>query len=120
MGWSKCPNGFNVCCANRIYSGIMVCAEHMSINTINNSVATYAAFCRHYGRHDTRAVGFHDWNEEVIQGMVNDLTGPWQGLRSALLSRHMHVSNSIESSTDGAIEYLGKTPSITDEIDADS
>ncbi|KAK4170796.1 hypothetical protein QBC36DRAFT_341274 [Triangularia setosa] len=41
---------------------------------------TYAAFCRNYGRHATKATGWvHlDWNEEAMSDMIKDLEEPWE------------------------------------------
>lgn len=101
---------------NNVYSGIMVRSEPIFSYTANHSTATYAAFCRHYGRYDSRAIGFHDWNEEVIEAMADDLTGPWQGLRNTLLQRQGHVTGSIRVSTSTGIEFLGKPLRLLDKL----
>ncbi|KAE8380157.1 hypothetical protein BDV26DRAFT_258086 [Aspergillus bertholletiae] len=39
---------------------------------------TYAAFCRKYGTHSTLAApGYHCWNDELLEGMRNDMEGRW-------------------------------------------
>lgn len=73
-----------------------------------NYTATYSAFCRQYGYHSTGAVGLHNWNEEAIEGMVQDLSGPWQGLCSVLVRRNERTVLLIEDLMDWAIQYLGK------------
>jgi hypothetical protein len=70
--------------------------------------ATYSAFCQKYGDHSTNAVGPHNWNEEVIERMVRDLSAPWQGLRSILRSRNDRTVLLIDDLMDWAIQYLGK------------
>ncbi|KAF4505804.1 hypothetical protein G6O67_007717 [Ophiocordyceps sinensis] len=42
--------------------------------------STYVAFCRNYGIHHTNKVGYHNWNEEAIKGMVRDIHEPWKEL----------------------------------------
>ncbi|KAF5862014.1 hypothetical protein ETB97_012252 [Aspergillus alliaceus] len=40
--------------------------------------STYAAFCRNYGTHSTRAArGYHCWNDELLKGMQTDLEERW-------------------------------------------
>lgn len=67
---------------------------------------TYAAFCRHYGHHATAMVGRLNWNEKAIEGMIRDLTSPWQRLRTTLHNRHRSITRSIEDLMDLAIQYL--------------
>lgn len=43
-----------------------------------------------------------------MEGMADDLTGPWQSLGDALLQRQGHVTGSITVATDGGVEFLGK------------
>ncbi|KAJ3573527.1 hypothetical protein NPX13_g4668 [Xylaria arbuscula] len=45
---------------------------------------TYTAFCCNYGNHSTRAVGYHNWNEEIISEMVVSLSPLWGQLESSL------------------------------------
>ena len=75
----------------------------------NLTAASYAAFCRNYGDHNTPAVGSHNWNEEAIERMIGDLAAPWQSLRSTLKNRHESTVLSIEDLMDWAIQYLGKS-----------
>jgi hypothetical protein len=73
----------------------------------NCSAATYAAFCRNYGNYNTVKVGSHNWNEEVIERMINDLAVPWQSLLSTLQERHERIVLLIEDLMDWAVRYLG-------------
>lgn len=41
--------------------------------------------------------------------MVNDLSEPWKNLEESLDSQQVSVVQSMEASTDAAIEYLGES-----------
>ncbi|KAH7243016.1 hypothetical protein B0J15DRAFT_92977 [Fusarium solani] len=65
---------------------------------------TYSAFCRQYGDYCTPAVGAHNWNEEIIEGMVQDLENPWQELCNSLQQRQASLIQSVETMLDAASE----------------
>jgi hypothetical protein len=75
------------------------------VNT-NRSAATYSAFCRSYGNGYTKKAGAHNWNEEAIDKMVQDLAVPWENFCSTLQDRHESTSSSIEDLIDWAIDYI--------------
>ncbi|RMJ15686.1 hypothetical protein CDV36_004625 [Fusarium kuroshium] len=65
---------------------------------------SYSAFCRQYGDYSTRAVGPHNWNEEMMEGMVQDLEDPWQDFRSILQQRQTNLVQQVETILDSASE----------------
>ncbi|KAK6227425.1 hypothetical protein QIS74_00980 [Colletotrichum tabaci] len=68
---------------------------------------TYSAFCRNYGSHCTKAAGgWHDWNEEIIAGMVTDLVIPWQRLCSLFDAGIEQAIDSVDESMEWALEFL--------------
>lgn len=75
----------------------------------NRSAASYAAFCRKYGDHETPAVGSHNWNEEAMESMISDLETPWQNLLSTLQNRHRRTALLIENLIGWAVQYLSKS-----------
>ncbi|KAM0427908.1 hypothetical protein ACHAPT_007367 [Fusarium lateritium] len=66
--------------------------------------ASYSAFCRQYGDYCTPAVGPHNWNEEAIDGMVQDLEDPWQDLCSSLQDRQTSLVQRVDDMLDTAAE----------------
>lgn len=72
-------------------------------------IASYAAFCRNYGDHTTAKMGYRNWNEEAMESMVSDLEDPWEGFLLQLQDwQESFVSETIEVSTDWAIQYSGE------------
>ncbi|KIW96149.1 uncharacterized protein Z519_03216 [Cladophialophora bantiana CBS 173.52] len=60
--------------------------------------ATYIAFCRKYGNHETEATIIRRcWNEEAMQAMVTDMKAPWQKFRQDILRLQDGVSEAIEN-----------------------
>ncbi|RSL47210.1 hypothetical protein CEP54_013522 [Fusarium duplospermum] len=68
--------------------------------------STYSAFCRQYGAHCTDAAGWHNWNEEIIEGMVQDLKDPWQDLCNSLQERQTNLIQGVETMLDATSERL--------------
>ena len=69
-------------------------------------IATYSAFCRQYGHYKTDAVGAHNWNEEIIQAMVDELAEPWDGLRISSINERDAICSIVDAQVDDKIEYL--------------
>lgn len=69
---------------------------------------SYSAFCRNYGNHSTRTVGYRNWNKEALSDMVEDLETPWQTLELSLQERQTQVVEFVETTTDTAIEKFGE------------
>ncbi|RSM10793.1 hypothetical protein CEP52_003372 [Fusarium oligoseptatum] len=65
---------------------------------------SYSAFCRQYGDYSTGAVGPHNWNEEMMEGMVQDLEDPWQEFRNILQQRQTNLVQQVETILDAASE----------------
>ncbi|KAJ3532728.1 hypothetical protein NM208_g8311 [Fusarium decemcellulare] len=70
------------------------------------AAASYSAFCRNFGDHSTPTIGTRNWNEEAIQGMVEDLETPWDDLCESLEQHQVDISDHIEAITGDAIELL--------------
>ncbi|KAJ4184843.1 hypothetical protein NW755_008756 [Fusarium falciforme] len=70
--------------------------------------STYSAFCRNYGAHCTDAAGWHNWNEEIIEGMVQDVKDPWQDLCSSLQQRQTSLVQGVDTMLDAASERFGR------------
>ncbi|CAM1503171.1 Fc.00g079470.m01.CDS01 [Cosmosporella sp. VM-42] len=68
--------------------------------------SSYAAFCRNFGDYCTPVAGEHNWNEEAISEMAEDLEDPWQELCSSLQQRQVDLTNFAETVTNNAIERL--------------
>ncbi|RSM00468.1 hypothetical protein CDV31_011793 [Fusarium ambrosium] len=62
--------------------------------------STYSAFCRNYGAHCTDAAGWHNWNEEIIEGMVQGLKDPWKDLCNSLQQRQTNLIQGVETILD--------------------
>ncbi|KAI0509571.1 hypothetical protein F5B22DRAFT_657953 [Xylaria bambusicola] len=62
-------------------NGWSVTAKHASNDWTGWHHASYAAFCRNFGTHHTAKVGSRNWNEEIIEQMVVDLSAPWEQLQ---------------------------------------
>ncbi|KAI3320818.1 hypothetical protein HD806DRAFT_505075 [Xylariaceae sp. AK1471] len=70
------------------------------------SQATYAAFCRNYGTHCTAAVGSRSWNEEMIEGMTNDLSPSWEKVRISLDHQAEDTVDLIDDLFGWAVQFL--------------
>ncbi|KAL2694823.1 hypothetical protein Neosp_001410 [[Neocosmospora] mangrovei] len=66
--------------------------------------STYSAFCRNYGAHCTAAAGWHNWNEEIIEGMVQDVKEPWRDLCNSLQQRQTSLVQGVDTMLDAASE----------------
>ncbi|KAF2496947.1 hypothetical protein BU16DRAFT_616988 [Lophium mytilinum] len=42
--------------------------------------ASFAAFCRNYGDYQTPAAGYHNWNDDIVSTMRDDLEPDWDDL----------------------------------------
>ena len=71
-------------------------------------LATYSAFCRKFGHHSTPAEGERNWNEEAMSSMVNDLTGPIDGLIAFTASKETQVVDSFLKTTRTAEDKLSE------------
>ncbi|KAK7422488.1 hypothetical protein QQZ08_009478 [Neonectria magnoliae] len=68
--------------------------------------SSYAAFCRRYGDYCTPAAGKHNWNEEAIEKMVQDLKIPWEALCSCVENREVKAGELLEDLTDWSTQLL--------------
>ncbi|KAJ4171103.1 hypothetical protein NW754_007247 [Fusarium falciforme] len=68
--------------------------------------ASYAAFCRQYGDYCTPAVGPHNWNEEIMEGMIEDLEDPWQQLCNSIQQRQTNLVERVDTLLDMASEQF--------------
>lgn len=75
----------------------------------DSSTASYAAFCRRYGDYCTPAAGKHNWNEEAINQMVQDLKRPWEALCSCIEDREVEAEVLLENLTDWSIQLFGES-----------
>ncbi|EEU37779.1 uncharacterized protein NECHADRAFT_102212 [Fusarium vanettenii 77-13-4] len=73
---------------------------------IANFLVSYAAFCRQYGDYCTPAVGPHNWNEEIMEGMVEDLEDPWQELCNSIQQRQTNLVERVDTLLDTASEQF--------------
>ncbi|KJZ74358.1 hypothetical protein HIM_06168 [Hirsutella minnesotensis 3608] len=71
---------------------------------------TYSAFCRQYGIHCTKIAGRHNWNEEIIAGMVQDVNTPWNVVRTTVRSQHGAIIGLIEHFLGRAMSHLERQP----------
>ncbi|KAI3335499.1 hypothetical protein F4824DRAFT_158970 [Ustulina deusta] len=69
--------------------------------------SSYGAFCRNYGTHCTGKIGPRNWNEEMIEEMVNDLSPLWEQLQVSLDQRGEDITEFIDNAFDEADEFLG-------------
>ncbi|KAI1348075.1 hypothetical protein F5Y01DRAFT_228690 [Xylaria sp. FL0043] len=68
--------------------------------------ASYAAFCRNYGTHCTRTIGWRNWNEEMLEQMTNDLNPPWEQLQISLDRQGEEIVDFINDIFEEAEEFL--------------
>ncbi|KAI0540336.1 hypothetical protein GGR58DRAFT_460959 [Xylaria digitata] len=68
--------------------------------------SSYAAFCRSYGTHCTAAIGRRSWNEEMIEKMADDLSLPWEQLRTTLDQQGEDITEFIDDVFEEADEFL--------------
>ncbi|KAI1275476.1 hypothetical protein F5Y07DRAFT_389933 [Xylaria sp. FL0933] len=71
-----------------------------------NDVTSYAAFCRNYGTHCTRTIGWRNWNEEMLEQMTNDLNPPWEQLQISLDRQGEEIVDFINVIFEEAEEFL--------------
>ncbi|KAL6357126.1 hypothetical protein LRP88_10744 [Fusarium phalaenopsidis] len=101
--WSESAKG-----AGRVWEGWHHGELPQSVScSITNSLASYAAFCRQYGDYCTPAVGPHNWNEEIMEGMIEDLEDPWQVLCNSIQQRQTNLVESVDTLLDTASEQFG-------------
>lgn len=80
----------------------------MNVSTDCSSLASFSAFCRNYGDHNTPKARRHNWNEEAMKAMVQDMTDPWHNFQVVLNEeRGSEIVTSIQAVMDWAVEYLG-------------
>ena len=109
--WSKyiCHlNSTKTTKANLIVARLEYVTYHCSQLWFANEVKdTYAAFCRRYGNISSGAAGEHYcWNEEIVQGMTEDLSRPWERLRNAINEFFRKRNSAVGRSFDEAIGPL--------------
>ncbi|KAK8096503.1 hypothetical protein PG999_012447 [Apiospora kogelbergensis] len=68
--------------------------------------STYSAFCRNYGDYCTPKVGSHDWNQEAIEAMVEELTPLWSQLCRSLEQSHGQLISQVQELMAWATQYL--------------
>ncbi|KAI1821480.1 hypothetical protein F4861DRAFT_541892 [Xylaria intraflava] len=78
--------------------------------------ATYHAFCGNYGTHSTAAVGYHNWNEELIEGMARDLGPVWEDLSSSIHTKGEDTLDIVDDLFERAIRHLVEELTDTDLI----
>lgn len=69
--------------------------------------ATYAAFCRNFGTHSTKVVGYRNWNEEALKAMSEDLEEPWDNLQNGLRTEMQKMEESVNAVFKSTMECLG-------------
>ncbi|KAK3937803.1 nuclear GTPase SLIP-GC [Diplogelasinospora grovesii] len=62
----------------------------------------YSAFCANNGIHQTPKAGYHNWNEEAMSTMVQDLSEPWDEFRSTLVNHLIDTFTSVDKLFDWA------------------
>ncbi|KIY02880.1 uncharacterized protein Z520_01345 [Fonsecaea multimorphosa CBS 102226] len=91
-----------------IFSGEHSPCDH--VQTFKFLSGTYAAFCRKYGDHSTKAtVRPRCWNQEAIQAMVDQLATPWRTFRQNLQASQDNLLNTIDDCFDCAIALSDST-----------
>ena len=94
------------------HSGITVSSyfslEAREVMALTVLIASYSAFCRQDGKHTTRAVGFRDWNAEVIASMIEDLDGPWGDLMAIRQQLEGELLAAVEDTIESSIRRLGE------------
>lgn len=53
-------------------------------------------------------VGYHNWNEEAIEAMVENLSGPWEAFTEVLRGRSGMVAAFINEALAEAVESRGE------------
>ncbi|KAK5663817.1 hypothetical protein OQA88_20 [Cercophora sp. LCS_1] len=71
---------------------------------------TYSAFCRAYGIHTTAKAGYHNWNEEAIETMAQELSDPWSTFEEVLSDTFEVATTFINEGLDSAAGHLGDMP----------
>jgi hypothetical protein len=71
---------------------------------------TYIAFCSHHGIHSTRAQGYHNWNEEAMEGMIATVSPQWDRLCAIVSHQRSETKQYVTIVTDRAMDTLGKCP----------
>lgn len=68
--------------------------------------ATYTAFCRNYGIYSTNAAGYHNWNEEAMETMVQHLSVLWAAFTGHVSGRSGSVVAFINEALNSACTQL--------------
>ncbi|KAL0931975.1 Nuclear GTPase SLIP-GC 3 [Colletotrichum truncatum] len=68
--------------------------------------ASYSAFCRQFGNYCTPAAGSHNWNEEIIHGMVTTLSSPWRNVSSTFSYELEKITDHVVRVIEGEIDAL--------------
>ncbi|KAL2127275.1 hypothetical protein VTI74DRAFT_10996 [Chaetomium olivicolor] len=74
------------------------------------SPASYFAFCRNYGSHDTLKVGPRDWNKEAIAVMSGDLSASWSDFEQNLGETLARIVVFCSATMDWASDHLETIP----------
>ncbi|KAK4460492.1 hypothetical protein QBC42DRAFT_298555 [Cladorrhinum samala] len=81
-------------------------AKEASLQWTGWHPSSYAAFCRNFGDHSTPKAGYHNWNEEALKAMSEDLEQPWENLQSALDEESERMSESFDAAFKSALKCL--------------
>lgn len=68
--------------------------------------ASYSAFCRNYGDYCTPVAGSHNWNQEAVSAMAEDLRSPWRRFRDAVAGFQDEIERDLTNLTNWATEHL--------------
>ncbi|KAF9635186.1 hypothetical protein BFW01_g6081 [Lasiodiplodia theobromae] len=71
--------------------------------------STQKSFCQHRGNWETQKVGYHDWNSEMLEPMINDLKDdlhPWEDVSEPLACK---LSDKVIGTLQSLIEQMGES-----------
>lgn len=72
--------------------------------------ASYGAWLRSDGEHQTKARGYRNWNKEVLQDMAADIESPWSNLLSDIRAHQLQLRHDIFACWEEAVADLGLSP----------
>ncbi|KAF2811457.1 uncharacterized protein BDZ99DRAFT_413910 [Mytilinidion resinicola] len=81
-------------------------ATEVSREWIVYKPSAFAAFCRKYGNHETRAVGAHKWNEDLIRVMRLQLESNWGFFQEWIEDCKKDVIDSVHDVFDSVCQPL--------------